>query len=232
MQQSFFITGTDTGVGKTWITTVLLAGFRQQGKSTVALKPIASGVTPEGGNEDAQLLMSYASIKCSMAEVNPCCLTAPIAPSIAASRDNKSLSVEKIWQDCQPLLQKSADIVLVEGVGGWNVPLNDQETTVDLAKKFGFPVILVVGLRLGCLNHALLAYQSIGNAGLPLAGWVANQVDPQMEAVKENIETLQHFLKIPYLGFVPFLEDLKAVDAVGFLDLSAFVGGLRRKKRA
>lgn len=208
MKNCFFITGTDTGVGKTYITRLFLKNLQKQGKQTVALKPVASGIDSQlGGNEDAYWLMQEASVKSALQEVNPYCFKMPIAPSIAATIENKPLNIEEIWNACQPLLAKPSDVVLVEGVGGWNVPLNDQETTVDLAKRFNFPVILVVGLRLGCLNHALLTAQAILKTGLPLAGWIANQVDPEMPYMMENVETLKRLLPEPYLGFVGFSKN-------------------------
>jgi dethiobiotin synthetase len=226
MKHGFFITGTDTGVGKTWVTTLLLDDLRALGKHTLALKPVASGVSSQHGmNEDAYLLMHHATIKSTFEEINPYCFMRPIAPSLAAKQEKKSLHVDAIWQACQPSLQKPVDVILIEGVGGWSVPLNDQETTADLAKKFGFPIILVVGLRLGCLNHALLTAQAIRAVNLPFAGWIANQVDPHMESVAENIEVLKHFLQAPFLGFVPFLQDRQ----VGLFDFSLlFVMPTRR----
>lgn len=210
IKQGFFITGTDTGIGKTYITTCLLHAFSEQGKRTLALKPVASGLGNllPFANTDAVALENQVTVPCTLDEINPVCFNLPIAPSIAAVLENRPLSVQLVWQACQPLLEKSADVVFVEGVGGFCVPLNDQETTADLAKKFNFPVILVIGLRLGCLNHALLTYQAILDANLVLAGWIANQVDPHMEALTENVETLKTFLKAPCLGVIPFQEKL------------------------
>lgn len=214
VKQGFFITGTDTGVGKTYVTACLLDYFRQQGKSTVALKPVASGIDlAQQANADAILLANHVTIPCTLDEINPICFKLPIAPSIASTLENKPLNVQLIWEACQPILNKSADVVLIEGVGGFCVPLNDQETTIDLAKKFAFPLILVVGLRLGCLNHALLTYQAILNANLTLGGWVVNQIDPNMEMATENIETLKKFLKAPCLGVISFQPELpKKID--------------------
>lgn len=197
----YFITGTDTGVGKTYITRLLLQKYLQQGKTVKALKPIASGVDAQGYNEDAVLLAKATNQ--SIEQINPICFQKPIAPSIAAKQENYELTVQNVWETCQPLFT-NADVTLIEGVGGFVVPLNAKETTVDLAKKFNFPVILVVGLRLGCLNHAILTYQAIQQAGLEVAGWFANQVDPNMEAMAENIETLKDFLHAPFWGVVGY----------------------------
>ena len=219
MKHRFFITGTDTGVGKTYITTLLLDGFRELGKHTIALKPVASGVdAAHGANGDAYLLMRHATIESPLEAVNPYCFTKPIAPSIAAKQEKKALHVDAIWKASQALLKKPADVILVEGVGGWSVPLNDHETMANLAEKFGFPVILVVGLRLGCLNHALLTAQAICAANLPFAGWIANQIDAEMESVTENIETLTHLLPAPCLGSVPFLENRSVESALNLFD--------------
>src|SRR5689334_21390030 len=143
MKQTFFITGTDTGCGKTFITRTLIQTFRQQNKQVVALKPIASGVDAEGYNEDARFLA--ADTETPIHQVNPICFQRPIAPSIAASLEARELTVNTVWDACQPTLEKPADVVLIEGVGGLLVPLNEQETGIDLIKKFKCPVILVVG---------------------------------------------------------------------------------------
>lgn len=199
MKQHYFITGTDTGVGKTYITRLLIQKYQQQGKTVKALKPIASGVDVQGYNEDAVLLAKAAGLP--IEEVNPICFQRPIAPSIAALQENYTLSVQNVWEACHPLLT-DVDVTLIEGVGGFTVPLNAKETAADLAKKFNFPVILVVGLRLGCLNHAILTFQAIQQAGLEIAGWFANQVDPQMDVMEENIDALKDFLHAPFWGSV------------------------------
>lgn len=221
--KKFFITGTDTDCGKTSITRLFIQGFHKQNKRVLALKPIASGQNQQGCNEDAYILakesLQWANnaggtgetrpvidsdLISAAKQINPICFKKPIAPSIAADLEACTLTVQTVWDACQPILKTPADIVLVEGVGGFSVPLNKRETGADLAKKFNFPVILVVGLRLGCLNHAILTYQAILQANLQIAGWVANHIDPAMERVAENVETLKAFLSAPYLGFVPF----------------------------
>lgn len=222
IKHGFFITGTDTGVGKTCITACLANIFQEQGQRVALLKPVASGLDPQNMiNEDVNLLASYTNVECDLNEINPICFKLPIAPSIAASLENKPINVETVWEASQPLLDKSADIVLVEGVGGFCVPLNDQETTIDLAKKFNFPVILVVGLRLGCLNHALLTYQAIRDADLTLAGWIANQIDPNMQMPSENIAILQTFLEAPCLGVIPFQEQFSVEKTMACFNLKS-----------
>lgn len=201
-RQRFFITGTDTDCGKTYVTRLLIKHFQQQGKSITALKPIASGINEQGFNQDAFLLAQDTGVK--VEQVNPICFQQPIAPSIAAEIESRPITVQAIWEASQPILQSTSDIKLIEGVGGLMVPLNAQETVVDLIQQFNFPIILVVGLRLGCLNHAILAYQALLQANIEIAGWIANQVDPNMLSVAENIETLKIFLKAPYWGFVAY----------------------------
>lgn len=201
----FFITGTDTGVGKTYVTRCLLRALRQAGKQTAVLKPIASGVDAfDGINEDVKQLANEVTVACTTDEINPVRFKMPIAPSIAATFAAQSLTVDQVWQASLPVLRKPADVILIEGVGGFCVPLNSTQTTADLAKKFGFPLILVVGLRLGCLNHALLTYQAMLATQLPIMGWIGNQIDPHMVCVNENIETLKTHLNMAFLGVVPF----------------------------
>lgn len=200
--QGFFITGTDTNCGKTWVTRLLIQGLQSKGKKVLALKPLASGTNAQGLNEDVQALASATQMPPH--KINFFCFKDPIAPSIAAQMENRELNATAIWQACQPILQEPVDVVLVEGIGGVYVPLNEHETMLDFVKKLNLPVIFVVGLKLGCLNHALLSYQALLNAQVKIAGWVANQIDPDMEVMLENVETLKNLLKAPCLGVLPF----------------------------
>jgi dethiobiotin synthetase len=208
MAQAFFITGTDTGVGKTLIATALLHLARDSGQTTLGLKPVAAGCTLVNGqwmNKDAQQLLRASSGKPDYATVNPVALREPMAPHIAAERENRSMYASELVQHCIAQLS-SADFTVIEGAGGWLVPLNAQETMADIAVGIGCPVILVAGLRLGCINHTLLTAAAIAAAGLPLAGWVANHIDPDMAVADANIATLEQRLAAPLLGRVPYMD--------------------------
>ncbi len=221
MAQAFFITGTDTDAGKTLIATALLHLAHASGLSTLGLKPVAAGCARVQGqwmNEDARQLMRASSGNPNYATVNPVALREPLAPHIAAEREDRQLCVAELLQHCQPLLD-TADFVVLEGAGGWLVPLNATESMADLATGLGCPVILVVGLRLGCINHALLTAAAIAAAGLPLAGWVANQIDPDMAVAAANIETLRERLNAPLLGCVPYLATPSPMLAAKYLAL-------------
>jgi dethiobiotin synthetase len=226
LRRSYVITGTDTGVGKTLFSCALLRAVAQAGLSTAAIKPVAAGAvsTPEGlRNDDALQLQAASTLQLSYGEVNPICLELALAPHIAAKQAGRRLSVERITGFCQGMLMQRADVTVVEGVGGWRVPLNDRETFADVAKQLKLPVILVVGMRLGCLNHALLTAEAILRDGLTLAGWVANTVDPAMPARAENVETLrEQLLMAPLLADIPFLSHPPAAEAAAkTIDLAA-----------
>ncbi|MFT5721206.1 MAG: dethiobiotin synthetase [Motiliproteus sp.] len=213
---SYFITGTDTDVGKTFAAAALLEAARQRDLRCFGLKPIAAGVETSAageGNGDALLLMAHSSVKLSYAQSNPVLLADPIAPHIAAQREGKNIRVDRLVGYCRGALMTPADLVLVEGAGGWRVPLNRNETLADLAKELQLPVILVVGMRLGCLNHALLTAEAIAADGLPLAGWVANQIDPAMSCYQENLDTLRSLIRAPLLAEIPYLPGGCVEDA-------------------
>lgn len=207
----WFITGTDTNVGKTHISVGLLTALRQRGQHTVALKPIASGceVTALGlRNSDACLLQQAATVSLSYPQVNPIAFQEPIAPHIAAQHNNYLLSVAQTVAACQPALNTVADYIVIEGAGGWLTPLNADEHMGQLAQQLGYPIVLVVGMRLGCINHALLTLASIRAAQLPLAGWVANSIDPHMAYPADSIATLQHHIPAPLWGIIPYQEKI------------------------
>ena len=208
-KKAFFITGTDTNVGKTLIAAGLLIAAKNKGLTTAALKPVAAGCekTEEGlRNSDALLLQSVITQPLVYDQINPYALEAAIAPHIAAQQEKRSLSVDRLSGFCRGVLG-SADFTLLEGAGGWRVPLNARETLADLAKNLQLPVIMVVGIRLGCINHALLTFEAIVRDGVPVAGWVANCVDADMPVLQENIDSLCARLPVPCLGVVPFLVD-------------------------
>jgi dethiobiotin synthetase len=207
-KKAFFIAGTDTNVGKTVVAAGLLVAAKHHGLTTAALKPIAAGCEKtEAGlrNEDALLLQSVITTPLVYEQINPVALQAAIAPHIAAQQEKRVLSADRLAGFCRGSLNQ-ADITLVEGAGGWRVPLNPQETMADLARVLNLPVILVVGMRLGCISHALLTIEAIRNDGVPLAGWVANCVDADMPVLQENIHSLAARIPAPCLGVIPYLE--------------------------
>ncbi len=204
--KGFFIAGTDTGVGKTTFACYLLAALKARGYSTAALKPIASGseLKTEGiQNEDGLLLQAAATLKLPYEWVNPYAFIPPIAPHIAANKQGIELTVNDVLNACGRVLNSAVDYIIIEGAGGFKVPLNAKETFADLAVALGFPVILVVGLKLGCLNQSLLTYDAIQNSGLELAGWLGCRIDENMLCMEENIEFLKRKIKAPFLGLYP-----------------------------
>jgi dethiobiotin synthetase len=201
----FFITGTDTGVGKTWATVALMRFLQAQGLAVLGMKPVASGCFWQDGvlrNEDALALQTYATLHIDYAKLNIYAFEPPISPHLAARRVGRAVRLEEIVRQCREL-EQLADCVLVEGVGGWEVPLNDAERVSHLAKALKLPVILVVGMRLGCLNHALLTYDAMARSGVSCAGWIANGVEAGFSCLEENLETLRSLLPAPCLGVVP-----------------------------
>lgn len=202
MTTGYFVTGTGTGVGKTLVSCALLHAFGARGKTTVGMKPVAAGCE-NGKWKDVELLSAASTIAAPREQVNPYSLIPPIAPHIAASRAGIDININVIRQACLEL-QKNADTVIVEGIGGFLVPLNGRQDSADMALALGLPVIVVVGMQLGCLNHALLTVQAVRAIGLPLAGWVANCIDPRMDAIDENVLALEQRLACPLLGVLPF----------------------------
>ena len=218
-----FIAGTDTDVGKTLVSVALLRLAREQSLTTAAIKPIAAGCkkSAEGlRNDDALALQSIITAPLLYDEINPIALEPAIAPHIAAKYIHCEITAKYLAAKCDHVFQKNNDFTLVEGAGGWSVPLNDSETLADLAKLLKIPVVLVVGLKLGCINHALLTFDAIKNDGLMVSGWVANQVDKNMASVNENIETLTQRLPCSFLGHIPFLHSPSAVNASKHLDIN------------
>lgn len=223
-----FITGTDTEVGKTFITAGLLKAFEKQGYTTLGLKPVSAGceVTEDGlRNEDALALQQAATEKVVYEVVNPVAYEPAIAPHIAAMEKGKLLTASSLEGFVRGALLKPAKVKLIEGAGGWFTPLNYRETLADLVKKLEVPVILVVGMRLGCLNHALLTVAALQASGLRLAGWVANQIDPEMSRYEENLETLKQMIDAPCLGEVPFVEGATADQVAEHLSVSEMISG-------
>jgi dethiobiotin synthetase len=200
--RGYFITGTDTGVGKTRVAEGLLAAFAQRGLKTVGMKPVASGaaMTAEGlRNEDALALQTAASLSRPYEWVNPYVFAPAIAPHLAAAAAGVEIQLAVIEAAFRKLCE-DADMAVVEGVGGWQVPLSITAALPDLARRLDLPVVLVVGLRLGCLNHALLTARAIRADGLKLAGWIANAVDSGFERADANVASLEQRLEAPLLG--------------------------------
>jgi dethiobiotin synthetase len=203
-KKSFFVTGTDTGVGKTLVSAAILEAAAARGLRTLAMKPVASGCenTPEGlRNDDALALIKAMTEPLSYEQVNPVALEPAIAPHVAAAQAGRQVSTQRLVGFCRGLQMRPADLLLVEGAGGWRVPLNDRETYSAMPVELGMPVILVVPLRLGCINHALLTVEAIRRDGLSVAGWVANRPEPgAMECEQETLAYLQNHLGAPCLG--------------------------------
>ncbi|EJN37503.1 dethiobiotin synthase [Pseudomonas sp. NPDC089395] len=216
MSQAYFIAGTDTDVGKTTIAAGLLHAARLQGLSTLGAKPVASGctVTAKGlRNADAQALIDESTLKLEYEAVNPFAFEPGIAPHVAAREAGVVLEVPALLNAMRYVLDQGADFTLVEGAGGWRVPLSNHANLSDLAIALKLPVILVVGVRLGCINHALLSAEAIARDGLQLAGWVANIIEPRTSRLEENLASLAERLPAPCLGRVPRLK-VATADAV------------------
>ena len=199
---SWFVTGTDTEVGKTFVACSLLHALRNKGLSAVGMKPVAAGTDANGKNDDVEALLKASSVQMPRELINPYLFKPAIAPHIAAAEEQRTIDIAHIVESFNTL-RKSADSILVEGVGGFCVPLGPHTDTADLAQTLGLPVLLVVGIRLGCINHALLTQQAIAARGLILAGWIANCIDPEMSRIEENMATLKARISAPLLGVIP-----------------------------
>ena len=215
-----FVTGTDTDIGKTLIATGLLEAANKQGKRTAAIKPVAAGCSDTGEgpqNEDALMLQAAASTELSYQQVNPVALDEPMAPHIAAKEQGKQLSANRLTGFCRGITLLPVDLVVIEGAGGWRVPLNNRESMAEIPKQLNAEVVLVVGLKLGCINHALLTAQAIRSDGLKIAGWVANTMDEDMLRLDENIDTLKQLIDEPCLGVIPRLAEKSPQQVATFL---------------
>ncbi len=224
--KGLFITGTDTGCGKTCISLGLLQRYQQQGLRVQGMKPVASGCTLRAGrweNADARQLLEQSSQPMPYDWVNPYAFAPAIAPHLAAQQAGIPIELERIWS-CAAQLARQSDGLIVEGVGGWQVPLGPALAVSDLPRALELPVVLVVGMRLGCLNHALLSLESIDRCRVPLAGWVANTLDPKMAAFQENLRTLQERIPAPLLGLVPWCVQPDGKTVAQYLDPSALPG--------
>lgn len=226
MIRGVFVTGTDTGIGKTFAACALIHALKRHGVAPMPMKPIAAGASMYDGslaNEDSVALLRAASREMTLLpDVTPVLLREPMAPHIAAAREGRRISLDAILASFATLAS-SSDFLVVEGVGGFAVPLDEKLDTVDLAQALALPVVMVVGMRLGCLNHALLTARAVEAAGLPLAGWIANSIDADMPVRDENIDALRVRLAAPLLGRLPFSFPPDALSLAERLDVTPLV---------
>lgn len=208
MSDGFFVVGTDTEVGKTLVSAALILKLRELGKKTLGFKPVVAGTYQDSNgaflNEDLEALRIASNLKPGQMDLCPYVLDVPAAPHLVAKSVGLQLQLEPIMQAFDKV-QSEADLIIVEGAGGFLIPLNDQEDLGDFAKRIDFPIVLVVGMKLGCLNHALLTYEAIKARNLSIAGWVANTLSTEMPLLQENIETLKTRIQAPFLGSIPTL---------------------------
>ena len=224
MVNTFFVTGTDTDVGKTLVTAALMQAVRDSGLYVAGYKPVASGCELIGGelkNKDALILQEASSVELEYSEHNPYAFAPAIAPHIAAAQAGITISLDRLSDGLKVLENTEAEWVFVEGAGGWRLPLNDEHYLSDWVKKEQLPVILVVGMRLGCINHALLTLEAIERDGLTVAGWVVNQVYPNMSHYQENVATLKQRISAPLLGEIPWLEGEPSDSVDQYINIDA-----------
>lgn len=225
MKHGYFITGTDTGVGKTLVAAALVYAFARRGFATAGMKPVATGCVAGDGwpqSDDAAQLRAAGNVPLAPQIANPCAYPLPLAPQLAAARAGTEIALPSLMAAFTTAAAQ-VEVLIVEGVGGFRVPLNDMEDTADLAALMGLPVILVVGMRLGCINHALLTAQAVAASGLMLAGWVGNSTGTPMEALEDNLQTLRLRLPAPCLGVIPPLAVADFCVAATCLDSHALV---------
>lgn len=214
----FFVTGTDTGVGKTLVSCALLHAYAKHGYSVIGMKPVVAGCE-NGQWQDVELLKAASTVTAPSSWINPYAFAEPIAPHIAAQKVGATIDPEVIRYSYDHLRTK-AEITIVEGVGGFLVPLGGRWDTGDLARMLELPVILVVGMRLGCLSHTLLTVRAIEAAGLTLAGWVANRIDPDMQAPEENLHALIERLDSPLLGVLPYQAEVEPRELASLIEIA------------
>lgn len=221
--RKYFITGTDTDVGKTVASTALVNAFVAQGSRVVGHKPISAGCeqTVLGlRNEDAHLLMAQSNVPLAYELINPFAFREPIAPHIAAQRSAQTITEQQLLANYRELMALDIDVLISEGAGGWLLPINSEQALPDVVQQCAMPIIMVVGMRLGCLNHALLTQQAIQASGCHIAGWIANAPETQ-PFFNENLATLQARIDAPLLGVIPKVAS--ATEAASYLDISLLV---------
>ena len=217
----FFVTGTDTEVGKTFISQTIMHIYEQKRKTCVGYKPIASGsiVTPDGlRNEDVVCLQNSSTLDLKYEDVNVYSFEEAVAPHLAAQRVGTEICLKSVADGYERLLRKRADLTIVEGAGGWRLPIGNRQFMSDFVRDYQIPVVLVIGVRLGCINHACMTAEIIKRDGLEIAGWVANHVDVQMPFLTENIKTLREHIDAPFLGEVPLVKSPR--EAADYLDIT------------
>ena len=217
---SFFITGTDTNIGKTAITCSLIAKCIEEGFRAGGMKPVAAGCHIENGymiSDDVKKIIEVSNVDLNIKEINPYSFELPIAPHISFKSNEIDIHLIKKYLRS---FENKMDYLFIEGVGGYAVPLTETFTTADLVENLDIPVILVVGMKLGCINHALLTVESILNKKQKLCGWVANQIDGDMQAYEENFSFLKEKIKTPCLGEVPYFKDFDPYKASKFINLN------------
>lgn len=222
-----FVTGTDTGIGKTHIALALMRALKEHGIEVGGMKPVATGCMfdeSDSLNDDAQLLQFHASHPIDSVWVNPYGFAEAIAPHIAARNEGREISLAWIKQSYEQI-QATSQFVVVEGIGGWEVPLNEHESLPDLVRMLDLPVLLVVGLRLGCLNHAILTSNAIRASGCTLIGWVGNQIDPNFQYIEENLETLQSRINTPMLGRLRYERQTDPTSVGNSLNIKDWLRG-------
>lgn len=223
MSKIFFLTGTDTDVGKTVASVAILQACAKQNLRVAGYKPVAAGSSETLAglrNYDAVRLKEVSSIELTYDEVNPCLLHEPCSPHIAARLADESIDFDLLSSGLHQLAEKT-DLTLVEGAGGWRVPVNDELTLADWVKAEQLPVILVVGVKLGCLSHTLLTAEAIRHDGLNIVGWIANRINPGVEHYNEILKTLEIRLNAPKIGEIPYLASIKSRDLSQYIDLKA-----------
>ncbi|MGF1766420.1 dethiobiotin synthase [Enterovibrio makurazakiensis] len=222
MTKSYFVTGTDTEVGKTVASMAIMQAVAKAGYSVVGYKPVAAGSkeTEDGPmNSDAIRLRECTTVDVDYEEVNPSLLHAACSPHIAAELENTTVDFAQLSRGLKNI-QTKADFTLVEGAGGWRVPVSYDSTLADWVGQEKLPVILVVGIKLGCLNHAYLTAEAVRRDGLEIVGWVANRVNPGTEHYSDIVKTLEHHLGVPKLGEIPYMPAIKSRDLSGYIDIS------------
>lgn len=217
LRNCFFVTGTDTSSGKTTVTRYLIQALQQQGFSAVGCKPIACGLNEKGENEDVVIYQSVNSLTLPSSLLNPYCFTVPASPNLAAAAENQHVTVSTLIQKLEPIKKTPADFIFFEGVGGWKVPINDHETMIEVATQLKVPLILIIGIRVGCLNHALLTWEAIQKEKIEVAGWIGNIVCEETPLIEGHINTLKNWIESPYLGLLPFGKPMNANIAINKL---------------
>lgn len=224
MTRAYFITGTDTDVGKTFVAQALLLALSKHGYTTAGYKPVSAGCdeTPLGlRNEDAVLLQQHSTQNIPYELVNPVAFKDPVAPHLAAEKSNQKISLDNLVEVYRQIELLQPQVLLVEGAGGWRLPLGNNTFLSQLPQRLALPVILVVGVQLGCLNHALLTKEAVVKDGLTIVGWVANIIDDEMGYLEENLHSLKTLLAAPCLGIIPKLDNPH--QGVSLLDISLLV---------